>query len=522
MCFTKRFSRWQWGTLTLAALAAVMTGCSSSKPPPRFVDGVPWAVREHGATDAKTQRVTGQPGLRMDAVLLDKLDIAMRQDDLAEARTQASTLLEEAHQLGLQSVSSELARLDDASWNELAKQYYGSEVPVDETVKQQLAEEFRRETDLQLWFLQREVAEAKDVAQVRMILAEIRGQTEESIKTAGRVGRAAPLAVFALPAKITQESIHKQELTCQPDGKFESIVRYSPSDTLDPTMARVDSEHWDLLMRNAPVFVQEKKSSIDYAATVDLIGRVGLANDDSVQIDTTQPTVYAYSRTVLLGDESHVQLIYAIWYSEHPVLKKPIDAEAGKIDGATIRITLDKEMKPAVFETLNNCGCHHRVYPSTALEAKSKAQYNEPGKGKMYVLERDVQGKYDLIIPKLIEPAADAHPLVRCRAGTHAVVDVDYQVRRADEPTVETRNYLILPYDELEQLKTPDGRTVGMFEDNGLVRGAERMEGAIFTPLGMLSAGQPRQRGTQLINWDQFDFDDPRLLERTLRLPDTF
>jgi hypothetical protein len=38
----------------------------------------------------------------------------------------------------------------------------------------------------------------------------------------------------------------------------------------------------------------------------------------------------------------------------------------------------------------------------------------------------------------------------------------------------------------------------------------------------MLSAGQPRQRGTQLIHFDEFDFDDPKLLEKLLRLPDEF
>ena len=57
---------------------------------------------------------------------------------------------------------------------------------------------------------------------------------------------------------------------------------------------------------------------------------------------------------------------------------------------------------------------------------------------------------------------------------------------------------------------------------NGLVRGAERLEGTLFKPLGMLNAGQPRQRGTQLIQWDQYDLDDPRLLEKTLRLPASF
>jgi hypothetical protein len=61
-----------------------------------------------------------------------------------------------------------------------------------------------------------------------------------------------------------------------------------------------------------------------------------------------------------------------------------------------------------------------------------------------------------------------------------------------------------------------------MFYDNGLVRHAQRPEGVFFTPLGMLSAGQPRQRETQLIYWDQYDFDDPDLLSRLLNLPSSF
>jgi hypothetical protein len=61
-----------------------------------------------------------------------------------------------------------------------------------------------------------------------------------------------------------------------------------------------------------------------------------------------------------------------------------------------------------------------------------------------------------------------------------------------------------------------------MFYDNGLAKKAQRPEGVFFTPAGLLSAGQPRQRGTQLIHWDHYDFDDPHLFERTLRLPSSF
>jgi hypothetical protein len=146
--------------------------------------------------------------------------------------------------------------------------------------------------------------------------------------------------------------------------------------------------------------------------------------------------------------------------------------------------------------------------------------------GKLHSIEQDVGGKYDLIVPKLLKPeasVANSRLLVRCRAGTHAVVDVDYGDRRAAmEPVVAQHEYALRPYADLEQLRAPGGKVMSMFLDNGLVRGAERVEGALFTPLGMLSAGQPRQRGTQLIHWDQYDFDDPRLLEHTMRLPTSF
>ena len=96
----------------------------------------------------------------------------------------------------------------------------------------------------------------------------------------------------------------------------------------------------------------------------------------------------------------------------------------------------------------------------------------------------------------------------------------------ADAPppgeAMATQAYTLVPYEELEHLPLGDGRFTSMFYDNGLVRGAQRAEGIFFTPIGILSAGQPRQRGTQLIHWDHWDFDDPHLFEKTLRLPGGF
>src|SRR5690606_38529157 len=106
---------------------------------------------------------------------------------------------------------------------------------------------------------------------------------------------------------------------------------------------------------------------------------------------------------------------------------------------------------------------------------------------KVLSIERDVAGKYDLIVPKVLrlDGLKDARALIRIRAGTHSVVDVDVtDAHHRDEPVVEHRSYALLPYDELERLQTPQGKIMSMFEPNGLVRGAERLEGDLFRPLG--------------------------------------
>ena len=505
------------GVVSALLLAA---GCASDRPPAQFVEGVTWVAEKHQARDAKTQRVEGYASLRMDAALIDRLDAVLKQDDLQQAKKDAVGVLDEGHALAMQSTGNELLRLDDAGWRELAVRYYHADIAPDQQMRRLLTSEFQRQAGLHLYFLKQQIQAAGTVDALREVLLPVRKATEQSAKHAGRLGRSAPLAVFAVPAVLAREAIHASEATCQGDEPFAAAVHYEPDAR---STSALDAAHWDLLTRNAPVFVQEVAKDARYAPTVDELGQVTAADDGTIAIDVTRPAVYGYARKVLLNGRPHVQLTYAIWYPEHPKLRSGVDPEAGRIDGATIRITLDSENRPATIETLNNCGCHHRLYPADGVEQAARQEFGSPLKGKAFALERDVESKYDLIIPKVIDPAAGSRPIVRCRAGTHAVVDTAYgNADHVDEPVAARRGYVLKPYDELERLTTPGGRTVSMFLPNGLVRGAERLEGTLFRPLGMLNAGQPRQRGTQLIQWDQYDFDDPRLLEKTLRLPTGF
>ena len=99
-------------------------------------------------------------------------------------------------------------------------------------------------------------------------------------------------------------------------------------------------------------------------------------------------------------------------------------------------------------------------------------------------------------------------------------------VRPLDDRAIEakiaaSRSYRLEPYETLTRLPLGNG-IASMFGSDGLVHNAGRREGWLFAPTGMLSAGQPRQLGTMKIRMDAYDFDDPRLLERNLRLPDSF
>jgi len=99
---------------------------------------------------------------------------------------------------------------------------------------------------------------------------------------------------------------------------------------------------------------------------------------------------------------------------------------------------------------------------------------------------------------------------------------VGYAVNKHPAEPHGTAVYTLRPYEALERIVTPGGDVTSMFYDNGLVRHAQRKEGVYLTPAGILSAGQPRQRGMQLIAWEDWNFDAPHLFENALRLPSDF
>lgn len=499
-------------SLCIVALALSAVGCA----PSAFRDGVPYVTAKHQLTDAHYQKVEGFPCLRVDNAMLQELDAVYAADaDVESARKSAVSFMNQAHAAALHSTRGELDRSTEKVWHEIGGRYFGENGT--HISREEIWKRFEAETDAQVARVKAELAAAESVMEVRSVMRPIHDGVKPSIKTAGRVLRAAPWALFSVPSALIVKSIHDGEYRGPQDAPFASAVRYVPNEATADVEIR--DPNWPLLQRFAPVLVQEETpANAPYKKEVDTIGRIVATTVDVIDVDTTQPTVYAYSRNITLQGRPLTQLVYTQWYPQHPKLKS-FDPEHGKLEGTTLRITLDANNEPLCFETVYNCGCYHRLYPTARLESAAAAEFGAPEKEKTLAVEKNVSARIDLIVPKVVEWTHPTRPVIRARAGWHGLVDVANAEGKHGPEVAQTQKYTLLPYDELEHLHTPDGRVTSMFGADGLVKGAKRLEGIFFRPLGMLAAGQPRQRGTQLIHWDQYDFDDPNLFAKTLRLP---
>jgi hypothetical protein len=237
-------------------------------------------------------------------------------------------------------------------------------------------------------------------------------------------------------------------------------------------------------------------------------------------VDVDKPTVYAYADRARIQGIVTRQLVYTLWYPEHPKLHT-FDPEAGLMEGWVMRITLNQDNRPLLFESVSACGCYYKVFPAERLEKWSTEEYPEKLQEKTFYLENRLPGKIDVVLPELVALASDPTQKVALyySAGKHQLVTIRpiSELSDADHRSA-VKSYRLVPYEALENLRI-DTYNHSLFDENGLVLNADRPECSLLTPSGIFHAGHPRQRSTQMIYFDQAEFDDRKLLETYLRLP---
>ncbi len=474
------------------------------------------SLRRADVEDASHQRFEDRVWLRPDVRSLALLDEAREAagDDLETSRTRLREFLRQATADGETSFLVEVARLDPQERYDLADRAGCGDDPALECLREVWQ---RMSSDLLAGQLAG-IDALSSAEEVGAWIDSLNDDLEKSVKERGRLRRRI-LGAPAWPAVAAWRKHHTENEYEGPQPlDFPAYQVYRP--------AVPDGGDADLLRRWAPIFVQESDPEAGYPLEADRLGSLELvATPDSprpeVVVDTDRPVTYAYRDTLRLRGQDHVQLVYTFWYPEHPALKKPVDPGAGPIEGITLRITLDSEGHPRLYETVYNCGCSHRVFVDRETEEAAAREYGPPEADRPYSVQRALDDRIDWIVPELVDLVPGRRPIFFVRGGHHFPAAIRYETPASIDLS-NAESYEVRPYAELE--RTPfQGDWASVFDEKGLVRGGHRtMEEIMLTPLGLYRAGHPRQRGTQLIHFDQADFDDPTLFETYLRLPSGF
>ena len=271
------------------------------------------------------------------------------------------------------------------------------------------------------------------------------------------------------------------------------------------------------LIRFAPTIVQgfqfdEQDSKYHYGA--DAIGTPRLVESGKrIQIDTSRPAVFARVEHANVYNKELKQLTYVFWYPQRPVGA----VESGSVDGGILRITLDIHGEPSIFEYSQPCGCFHGTFASRNLEDLAQTEFGSAAPSRAHSLEAPLE-KSNWVVRDLIDVREGASPVLYMSAGKHFCEAIRFRDPQAPLNVDQTRNYVLSPYQALESIEGDDGTRHSMFNQQGLVIGGRRWkEEMLFAEMD--NPGWPRRLDQMRIHWDHDRWDDPELLETSLRLP---
>lgn len=248
-----------------------------------------------------------------------------------------------------------------------------------------------------------------------------------------------------------------------------------------------------LFARHSPLW------EIDTRDRDDLPGRPEWSGDDDrPAVDTRRPTVYRHLSYTRVAGSILPQLNYLVWFPARPP-EHDGDIYAGHLDGLLLRVTLDEEGRPLLYDAIHPCGCYHMFFPGPRLRPRP----------------HEAVGGEGYHVPQRAPEVGPGERLaVRVSAGTH-------QLLRLHAVPMETpvTPLAVRDYDALRSLAHPPGRRSLFGPVHGLVPGTERSERFLLWPMGIPSAGAMRQWGQHATAFvGRRHFDDPGLVEAGFEL----
>ena len=280
-------------------------------------------------------------------------------------------------------------------------------------------------------------------------------------------------------------------------------TRYVPADTTAPISAMriIGQAPRDAL--GIPVFTQVQRRAllqahapvweIQYQSNDDRIGWPGYLPNGSPGVDIHRPVTFGLLSFTRFEAAVLTQINYVVWFPARPK-RHPLDIYGGRLDGLTLRVTLDAVGAPILYETVHNCGCYYKAYPTDRLRPRQSIAYAESP-----------------LILTAPQPMPNGRPIVVAMdSGSHSVRHL------YNDPGFESTDipYALAEYDELKHLPQASGGRRSLFNRYGIVAGSERLERFILWPMGVYSPGAMRQWGRHAVAFvGRRHFDDPFYLE---------
>ena len=454
----------------------------------RMLHLVDEAVITAGKTDTSVFRIDGFPYLRTSRFLADMA--ARETNGLA-----AQHWMDKMHQLDQAAREKEILNLDNGQYQQLMNQtrHFTDRrdfIKVVQSCSERLFEKARRRPEVA-----EEIVAATDIP--------------EEYRTWRRVVGLYP--IVALPvayasANAFDEFRHWHTLPPEKLPRTGKPVIYRPNkrgrhDRIDPQelyrSTRLDTlglprltlrDERRLVEALAPVINQDTVSGYDR------IGAVQWKGDD-LTIAHAKPTGYYYLSHGRLDQRPSLQVNYVFWYSHRAGDNAPW-IEWGRLDGLTVRISLDHTGRPAMLDIMNNCGCYH---------------FFVPDKSRIRRIRTKTLGLDPLVPTWMPDQFPERRLQLRVNSGWHQVQNIG-----VDSLNEKSLSYELKPYRELEMLPDQNGRHRSMFDAKGIAWGSDRIEPVLFFSMGIPDVGSMRQRGHHAIKLvGRAHFDHPWLFDET-------
>jgi hypothetical protein len=277
------------------------------------------------------------------------------------------------------------------------------------------------------------------------------------------------------PQKNNVSSVHQILASTKRDAL--EIPMYSPGER--EALFRMFAPIWEIQIKG------------DY----DRIGTPIWIRKGVLDVNTDESLAYTLLSFTRFGEEILTQLNYIIWFPSRPK-EGALDIYAGLLDGLSYRVTLNNNGQPLLYETIHNCGCFYKAYPTNRLQVREKIDYAES---------------------PLILKAPDLDPLkhvvvLAMESRTHFVQHF-YPLSRELQSALAV--YSLAEYGRLRSLLYSEDDRRSMFSQDGIAPGSERSERFILWPSGVLSPGAMRQWGRQAVTLlGKRHFDDPFFMDR--------